>query len=285
MRKKPARRLVMSNPEKHPSIQDWHNVPEEEFFLYARAFRAAAKKMALAVELAPGPSAKSPLAMVVFMYRHALELHLKALILGDGGNFLATKPDRLSVYRTHSVSWLSQFVCQIVTAVNWEKEFRCEGMRRLPTLRLSWKISIPSILAHIRSAIPPASKAPDSVRGNSTFDAREFGRRIDALLDLLDSTADALAATWDTQSEAAALYAALYVGKDIEPTIQSWGRASRRHPLSNAVKSGRLGRYGQSAPVRAPVAAKMKTCRRRLPYSVSPSYRTDHEQGKRDFDT
>jgi hypothetical protein len=43
---------------------------------------------------------------------------------------------------------------------------------------------------------------------------------MDALLQLLDSTADALAATWDTQAEAAALDAALYAGKDIEPTIQ-----------------------------------------------------------------
>jgi hypothetical protein len=220
MRKKPARRLVMSNPEKHPSIQDWHNVPEEEFFLYARAFRAAAKKMALAVELAPGPSAKFAACPVVFMYRRALELHLKALILGDGGNFLATNPDRLSVYRTHSVSWLSQFVCQIVTAVNWEKEFRCEGIETLADFK-TFVENINSVDPGPYSFRYPASvEAPDSVRGNSTFDAREFGRRIDALLDLLDSTADALAATWDTQSEAAALYAALYVGKDIEPTIQ-----------------------------------------------------------------
>jgi len=31
---------------------------------------------------------------VVFTYRHALELLLKAIVLGEGGNFLATKPDR-----------------------------------------------------------------------------------------------------------------------------------------------------------------------------------------------
>ena len=42
MRKKPARRPVMSNPERHSSILDWQNVPEGEFFLYARAFRVAA---------------------------------------------------------------------------------------------------------------------------------------------------------------------------------------------------------------------------------------------------
>jgi hypothetical protein len=220
MQKKPVRRLVMSNPERHPRILDWHNVPEEEFFLYARAFRAAAKTMALAVELAPGPSTKFAACPVVFMYRHALELHLKALILGDGSNFLATKPDRMSVYKTHSVSWLSQFVCQIVTTLNWQKEFTCVGIETLADFK--------TFVEDVNSVDPgpylfryPAStEALDSVENTSTFSVREFGRRMDALLELLDSTANALAATWDTHAEAAALDAALYAGKDIEPTIQ-----------------------------------------------------------------
>jgi hypothetical protein len=32
---------------------------------------------------------------------------------------------------THSVSSLAQFVSQIVTAVKWEKEFRCEDIETL----------------------------------------------------------------------------------------------------------------------------------------------------------
>ena len=220
MRKKPARRHVMSNPEQHPRILNWHNVPEGEFFFYARAFRTAAKKMALAVELDPGPFTKFAACPVVFMYRHALELHLKALILGDGSNFLATKPDRLSVYKTQSVSWLSQFVCQIVTTLNWQREFRCEGIETLADFK-TFVEDVNSINPGPYSFRYPASiDSRDSVENNSTFSVREFGRKMDALLELLDSTADALAATWDTQAEAAALNAALYTGKDIEPTIQ-----------------------------------------------------------------
>ncbi len=174
--------------------------------------------MALAVELAPGPSTKFAACPIVFMYRHALELHLKALILGGGSKFLATKPDRLSVYKTHSVSWLSQFVCQIVTALKWEKDFRCEGIETPADFK--------AIVEDVNSVDPgpysfryPArADAPNSIEDNSTFNVREFGRRMDALL--LDSTADALAATWETYAEAAALDASLYAGKDIEPTIQ-----------------------------------------------------------------
>jgi hypothetical protein len=220
MRKKPADRLVMSSLEQQPGILDWHNVPEEEFFLYARAFRAAAETLALAVELAPGPSIKFAACPVVFMYRHALELHLKALILGDGGNFLATKPDRMSVYKTHSVSWLVQFVCQIVTTLKWEKEFRCEGIETLADFK-TFVEDINSVdPAPYSFRYPASTDAQDFIENNSTFSVREFARRMDALLELLDSTADAVAATWDTQSEAVALDAALYAGKDIEPKIQ-----------------------------------------------------------------
>ncbi len=220
MQKKPARRLVMSNSEQHPGILNWQIVPEEEFFLYARAFRATTKKMALALELDPDATTKFAACPVVFMYRHALELHLKALILGDGSNFLATKPDRLSVYKTHSVSWLSQFVCQIVTALNWEKEFRCEGIETLADFKTFVEDLNSVDLGPYSFRYPASTEAQDSVENNSTFSIREFAQRMDALLELLESTADALAATWDSQSEAAALDAVLYTGKDIEPTIQ-----------------------------------------------------------------
>src|SRR2546421_4413230 len=74
------------------------------------------------------PFAEFDVSPVIFLYRHALELYLKTMVLAEGGNFLATKPDPISISQSHSVSWLAQFVCQIVTVVGWEKEFRCEGV-------------------------------------------------------------------------------------------------------------------------------------------------------------
>jgi hypothetical protein len=107
-----------------------HNIPSRDIFLHARSFHKAAKALA-AFQLDASPFADSDLSPVVFMYRHAVELHLKALVLGEGGNFLATTPDALSVHKTHSVSWLAQFVVQIITALKWEQEFRCEGIENL----------------------------------------------------------------------------------------------------------------------------------------------------------
>ena len=57
------------------------------------------------------------------------------------------------------------------------------------------------------------------LRAGCKLTIREFARRMDALLELLDSTADALAATWDTREEAARIEAT-WNGGGFEPPIQ-----------------------------------------------------------------
>ena len=110
-----------------------------DLFLYARSFHKAAKTLAEALGPDSGRFTERDISPVVFLHRHALELHLKSLVLGDGGGFLATNPDELSIRKTHSVSWLAQFVRQIITAVKWEKEFRCEGIASLAErIELAW---------------------------------------------------------------------------------------------------------------------------------------------------
>jgi hypothetical protein len=59
----------------------------------------------------------------------------------------------------------------------------------------------------------------DSVPGQIKLTIGEFGRKMDALLELLDSTADALAAEWDMRSEAAAIESGWNDGGS-KPTIQ-----------------------------------------------------------------
>ena len=46
---------------------------------------------------------------------------------------------------------------------------------------------------------PVASSEPQAALGQLTFNVQEFGKQMDAVLDLLNATADALAATWDTR--------------------------------------------------------------------------------------
>lgn len=206
--KPPARRLFISDPGPHNTVLNWHNIPQKDFFLYAKAFHKAAKKLAGALELDSGPFTDFDVCPVVFMYRHAVELHLKALVLGEGINFLATKPDTLSIYKTHSVSWLAQFVCQIVTALKWEEEFKCEGIENLADFK--------AVIEGVNSVDPGPHAFRYPVNTEGQFSVREFGRKMDALLELLDSTADALAATFDSRGEKAEFAA----GDGFEPPVQ-----------------------------------------------------------------
>ncbi|MBI4877213.1 MAG: hypothetical protein HY822_21475 [Acidobacteria bacterium] len=200
---------------------NWRNVPERDLWLYARSFHTAAKKLAGALELEADSGLMSDFdpCPVVLMYRHAVELHLKSLVLGEGGNFLATKPDHLSVCKTHSVSWLAQFVCQIVIALKWENEFRCEGVGNLADFKAIIE-EINSVDPGYAFRCPGRTEGPGSVPGQLAFSVREFARRMDAILELLDSTADALAATWDRMAGAPAPKADVHAGNDFEPTIQ-----------------------------------------------------------------
>jgi hypothetical protein len=202
MKKKrsPGFRLI-SNPGPHDPVVDRHYVPPKDLFIYAQSFHKAAQTLAAAFQASTGPFVEADASAVVFIYRHAIELHLKALVLGDGGNFLGTTPDALSVHKTHSVSWLAQFVCQIITAVKWEKEFKCEGIENLA----DFKAVIEELNAVDPGSyvfrLPVSTEGQDSVPGQVKLTIREFGRKMDALLNLLDSTADALAATCDLHTE------------------------------------------------------------------------------------
>ena len=132
MKKKPSSGSgnTVSHPVQNSQLSSSPDDPQTDLWLYARSFHAAAKELARAFN----PDTTLPefdISPVAFVFRHALELHLKALVLAEGGNFLGTRPDGLSIQKTHSVSWLAHFVCQIITALKWESEFKCERVQNL----------------------------------------------------------------------------------------------------------------------------------------------------------
>lgn len=106
--KKPSPRLVVSDPKPQNAVLNWRNVLDRDLWLHARSFHKAAKALAGALEPDANPRTEFDVSPVVFMYRHAVELHLRAMVLGEGGNFLATKPDALSVHKpTPCPGWRS----------------------------------------------------------------------------------------------------------------------------------------------------------------------------------
>ncbi len=183
-----------------PESRKWRNVPPQDLFLYARSFHTAAKTLAETPESDSGSSTGLAAWPVIFMYRHALELHLKAIVLGEGGHFLATKPDPLTIHKTHSVSWLAQFVAQIVTALQWEPEFKCAGVENLDDFKATVEEVNSVDPGSYVFRLPFSAQGQDAAPRSVKLTIREFARRMDALLELLDATADALSAEWDRRS-------------------------------------------------------------------------------------
>jgi hypothetical protein len=153
---------------------------------------------------------------IILLYREAIEIHLK-LLVGEGSNFLKTRTDPISLSKTHSLRWLAQIVCQIIKAVGWQADFHCAGVSTLADFN-DLVDELESLDPIDQARYGSAVRKPDS-RDALPLDIPRFANRMDALISLLDATADALAATW-AQYEGEADDAEFPLRTDYDPTIQ-----------------------------------------------------------------
>ena len=171
---------------------NWQNVPRKKYGSYARTFHNAAKALAAHTDLDRSAGSDWDACPVVSLYGHALELHLKALVLGDGINFLSQKPDLEFVYRTHSLGRLLKMAWEIVTCA-WKKNLTLEAAQNL--------IFIRTVVEDLDVGGPGSYAfryAVDAGGANSkTFSIDNFAKRMDEVLNMLDGTAEALTAAWD----------------------------------------------------------------------------------------
>ena len=172
---------------------NWQNVPRKEYGSYARTFHNAAKALAAHTDLDRSAGSDWDACPVVSLYGHALELHLKALVLGDGINFLGQKPDLEFVYRTHSLRRLMKIVWEIVTCA-WQKNLTLVGLQNLDFIRsvvTDLDVGGPGSYA-FRYAVDAGGAS-----SKETFGIDNFAERMDEVLNMLHGTAEALAAEWD----------------------------------------------------------------------------------------
>ncbi len=216
-KKPPVLRLAEAKAIFPSDERSWHNGGDIEIGLYARSLHKAAKTLIATLNLKPNPKTAWDACPAIVLYRQSVELRLKALV-GEGSNFLPSPTDPITLYKTHSLRWLAQIVCQIIKAVRWEDEVKCEGVATLADFSAVVNeleaLDPVSIAVHSGSrardgSVPPQLQPPKVV---------EFAKKLDSLLDLLDSTADSLAAEWDLRSGGAAIEPDLD-GGGFEPTI------------------------------------------------------------------
>jgi hypothetical protein len=214
-KKPPVLRFPKAKAVAQSDDRSWHNGGDIEIALYARSLHKAAKTLIETLDLEPNPKTAWNACPVILLYRQALELHLKALV-GEGGNFLPSPTDSITLYKTHSLRWLAQIVCQIIRAVKWESEFKCEGVASLADFGAV--VNELEALDPVSCAVQSGSRGRDGSVPHQLQPPNvvQFTKKLDGLLDLLDVTADALAATWDQVSGEENFHA----GDNIKPTIQ-----------------------------------------------------------------
>src|SRR5438445_8093345 len=143
-----------SKPKPRSTLPSWHNGADAETHLYARSLQKAAKTLIEKFEQEHNARTDWDVCPVVFLYREALELHLKALV-GEGSRFLKSRTDPISLSRTRSLRWLAQIVCQIIRVVKWESDFKCDGVANLADF---------SAVVHEVEALDPVTQAIRSAR-------------------------------------------------------------------------------------------------------------------------
>jgi hypothetical protein len=196
MKKKPPVLFPKAKAATQPDERHWHNGGDIKIMMYARSLHRTAMKLVASLDLEPNPKTAWDACPVILLYRQALELHLKALV-DQGGDFLKERTDSISLGKTHSLRWLAQIVGQIIKAVKWEGEFKCEGVASLADF--SALISELEEMDPVAVLVRPGNRRPDSWVPHQLLPPNvvRFARRVDALLDLLDATAGGLAAAWD----------------------------------------------------------------------------------------
>jgi hypothetical protein len=195
--KKPSTDFEPSGVAWGREAETWHNGADVEIHLYARSLQKAAKILVEKLDWNEKPETAWDVGPIVFLHRQAIELGLKAVV-GEGSGFLKTPTDHLTLAKTHSLRWLAQISCQVIKAVQWEAEFKCEGVCSLAEFS--------ALVAEIE-AMEPVSAAIYAERTKkklgetpvqlSKKKVLEIALKLDALIDLLAATADNLAATAD----------------------------------------------------------------------------------------
>jgi hypothetical protein len=174
-------------------VPDQHN-EEEEIYFRAQAFHKAAKILVKAFGVGTAPRMESETLPIISMYHQAAELHLKAIVLGYGGNFLPVRPVLARIRGTHSLQALVVLACQILEGVGWEQGFKTEGVADLCDLRAVIE-KLEALDITLRAFRPDGDKR--ILIGSLAATITDFAKQVDAVLDILDAAADGLVAMAD----------------------------------------------------------------------------------------
>ena len=167
---------------------------DDEFEPYAEAFRRAGKALFL-LHFVPETRHDLDALPVAFLYRHAVELSLKAIIR-SGNKLLAFRHEPLvPIRKTHSLDLLLADTKPAIDLLEWKWDAGSDGFRSFEDFR--------NIMNDLENddqlglddrrgdvwRYPVKNDGTDSLPGHLHFDVAEFVVRLDALLDIMQGLA------------------------------------------------------------------------------------------------
>ncbi len=210
------KRIFVDRGSPHGTVVlNWHGTPEREFTFIAEAFHKVAQEAVAALRqnhlfgLNGSPIEDFRAYPVVFLYRHALELYMKAVIL-IGSPMLAIKEmpevDRQRLLKTHSLDSLREELERMFEAYEWEWDLGIPQHQSLDDFRKT--------IAEIQAVdarsyafrYPIDTKGSASLPSHFRFNLFEFCEVLDGLFPVLEGAAigayEELQATFEAMADA-----------------------------------------------------------------------------------
>jgi hypothetical protein len=196
-------RLFVKNKYNN-TVLNWHREPEKEFHLYGEAFWNAAKTLLQNEALDKQPIASFDASVIVYLYRHALELFLKEILIGRGADLVDPRPSpQMVVNAGHSLTKLLPDVRRIFVECGWDKTFGSEmavTFDDFTAIVEEFEKADPSSFSF---RYPVKKDLTGALYGHFTFSVRKFASTMDEVLNTLSGACDLLPDIADGRAEAA----------------------------------------------------------------------------------
>lgn len=161
------------------------NLPQQELGYYAQAYLEAARTLLRSLRRRGGFS-KIVAAPILFMYRHAIELYLKSIVIVGNRSLTASPADDEKLFKSlegHKLLPLLPRVEAVFNLVGWEWRWPLNPL-------VETKADVERLLAHLED-IDPTLRYPVDKRGRRSI-ATDVWFNLESVVAALDALAEAL---------------------------------------------------------------------------------------------
>ena len=196
-------------------VLNWHDTPEKEFKFFAESFHLTAKEAVAALRQDPhfglygSPLKHFRAYPIIFLYRHALELYMKAMILVGAPMLLVQGKgvvDNKRLLKIHNLDILRQDLERVFKAFGWDWDLGVPHFKVLQDFRNVIKELHNVDSGSFAFRYPITTKGKASLESHLQFNLFEFCKILDELFPVLDVATTAayekLQATYMAMAEA-----------------------------------------------------------------------------------